>query len=71
MPLTKRQNGWYWGSKGPFKSKAKALSVARAAYASGYKEDQKSATGSSGEPVDQGKKLDEALEKMFGLMCGR
>jgi hypothetical protein len=53
MPLVKRQNGWYWGSKGPFKSKAKALSVARAAYASGYKEDQESAAGSSGEPVDQ------------------
>jgi hypothetical protein len=26
-----------WGSKGPFPTKAKALSVARAAYASGYK----------------------------------
>lgn len=39
MPLVKRLNGWYWGSKGPFDSKAKALSVARAAYAHGYKED--------------------------------
>jgi hypothetical protein len=38
MPLVKRQSGWFWGSKGPFDSKAKALSVARAAYASGYKE---------------------------------
>jgi hypothetical protein len=57
MPLVKRQNGWYWGSKGPFKSKAKALSVARAAYASGYKEDQESAAGSSSEPVDQRKNL--------------
>jgi hypothetical protein len=38
MPLTKRQSGWFWGSKGPFDSKAKALAVARAAYASGYKE---------------------------------
>jgi hypothetical protein len=38
MPLIKRQSGWFWGSKGPFDSKAKALSVARAAYASGYKE---------------------------------
>lgn len=27
-----------WGSKGPFPSKAKALAVARAAYASGYRE---------------------------------
>jgi hypothetical protein len=37
MPLVKRQSGWFWGSKGPFDSKAKALTVARAAYASGYK----------------------------------
>jgi len=38
MPLRKVKSGWMWGSKGPFPSKAKALSVARAAYASGYKE---------------------------------
>jgi len=38
MPLTKKQTGWYWGSQGPFDTKAKALQVARAAYASGYKE---------------------------------
>jgi len=37
MPLIKRPSGWFWGSKGPFDSKAKALAVARAAYASGYK----------------------------------
>jgi hypothetical protein len=37
MPLRKTQQGWMWGSKGPFPTKAKALSVARAAYASGYK----------------------------------
>ena len=37
MPLVKKQSGWFWGSKGPFDSKAKALSVARAAYAYGYK----------------------------------
>jgi hypothetical protein len=37
MPLRKTQQGWMWGSKGPFSTKAKALSVARAAYASGYK----------------------------------
>jgi len=37
MPLVKRQSGWFWGSKGPFDSRAKALAVARAAYASGYK----------------------------------
>lgn len=38
MPLVKRSNGWFWGSKGPFNTKAKALAVARAAYASGYRE---------------------------------
>jgi|TARA_R100000455_G_C6193079_1_gene66639 hypothetical protein len=37
MPIKKKDNGWYWGSKGPFKTKKKALSVQRAAYASGYK----------------------------------
>lgn len=39
MPLRKTDQGWYWGSKGPFPSKDKALAVARAAYASGYKEE--------------------------------
>ena len=37
MPLVKRSNGWYWGGQGPFDTKAKALQVARAAYAHGYK----------------------------------
>jgi len=37
MPLRKTKAGWFWGSKGPFPDKAKALQVARAAYASGYK----------------------------------
>ncbi len=37
MPLMHKKDGWYWGSKGPFASKAKALSVARAAFSSGYK----------------------------------
>jgi hypothetical protein len=41
MPLMHKKDGWYWGSKGPFQSKAKALSVARAAFASGYKGEQK------------------------------
>jgi hypothetical protein len=38
MPLVKRPDGWHWGSKGPFPTKAQALQVARAAYAHGYKE---------------------------------
>lgn len=40
MPIRKTNQGWYWGSKGPFSTKTKALQVARAAYASGYKEEQ-------------------------------
>jgi hypothetical protein len=36
MPIRKTQQGWYWGSKGPFLTKAKALQVARAAHASGF-----------------------------------
>jgi hypothetical protein len=39
MPLRHTDKGWYWGSKGPFPSKDKALAVSRAAYASGYKEE--------------------------------
>lgn len=38
MPLRHTDKGWFWGSKGPFSTKNKALTVARAAYASGYKE---------------------------------
>lgn len=39
MPISKKQDGWYWGSKGPFATKQKALQVGQAAYASGYKEE--------------------------------
>lgn len=38
MPIRKTDKGWFWGGQGPFSSKTKALAVARAAYASGYKE---------------------------------
>lgn len=37
MPVTKRAGGYYWGSKGPYKTKAKAEQVQKAAYANGYK----------------------------------
>lgn len=40
MPIRKTDKGWYWGSKGPFASKQKAIDVGRAAYASGYREVQ-------------------------------
>ena len=36
MPIRHTQKGWYWGSKGPFKSSDKATEVAKAAYAHGY-----------------------------------
>ncbi len=39
MPIRHTDKGWYWGSKGPFPSKDKALQVARAAHASGYQEE--------------------------------
>jgi len=41
MPLRKTVKGWMWGTQGPFPTKAKALQVARAAYASGYKGEKK------------------------------
>ena len=40
MPIRKTDKGWYWGSKGPFDTKTKAQAVARAAYASGYREQE-------------------------------
>jgi DNA-binding ferritin-like protein len=39
MPFKHTDKGWFWGSKGPFPTKAKAIAVASAAYASGYKEE--------------------------------
>ena len=39
MPFKHTDKGWFWGSKGPFATKAKAMKVANAAYASGYKEE--------------------------------
>jgi len=39
MPFKHTDKGWYWGSKGPFATKQKAIQVAQAAYASGYKDE--------------------------------
>ncbi len=36
MPITQKDNKWYWGDQGPFNTKTKAEEVAQAAYASGY-----------------------------------
>lgn len=41
MPIRKVKGGWKWGSKGPFKSRKKAATVARGAYAHGYKSGSK------------------------------
>lgn len=40
MPIVKRDDGWYWGGKGPFPTKQKAAQVGAAAHAAGYKEAQ-------------------------------
>lgn len=40
MPIRKTDAGWWYGSRGPFATKQKALQVGRAAYASGYKESE-------------------------------
>jgi DNA-binding ferritin-like protein len=39
MPFRKTDKGWYWGSSGPYPTKTKAIQVAKAAHASGYKEE--------------------------------
>lgn len=36
-PIWSNNGRWFWGSRGPFKSREKASQVARGAYASGYK----------------------------------
>lgn len=38
MPVRKTDQGYYWGSRGPFPTRQKAEEVARAAYANGYRE---------------------------------
>ena len=32
MPIVRKQDGWYWGSKGPFATKTKAIQVGQAAH---------------------------------------
>ena len=39
MPIVKKPDGWYWGSKGPFATKQKAAQVGAAAHAAGFKEE--------------------------------
>ena len=44
MPIRHNQKGWWFGSQGPNPTKSKALSIARAAYAHGYKEESQMIT---------------------------
>jgi hypothetical protein len=37
MPIRHTDKGWFWGSKGPFPTKQKAMQVGQAAYSRGYK----------------------------------
>lgn len=37
MPIRRTEEGFWWGSKGPFETKQKAEEVMVAAYASGYR----------------------------------
>ena len=39
MPFKHTDKGWMWGNRGPFPTKAKAIAVATAAHASGFKEE--------------------------------
>ena len=51
MPFKHTDKGWFWGSKGPFPTKAKAIQVATAAHASGYKEESMTNPSTVGEFV--------------------
>lgn len=44
MPIVKRNNGWYYGSKGPFPTRAKAAEVGRAIEANKHSPGNKTTT---------------------------
>jgi len=62
MPITKREDKWYWGSKGPYNSRKQAEEVERAAYASGYGVQQKIEKLETGAPMDGTKRQLTATE---------
>ena len=50
-PIYRTSKGWYWGGRGPFSTREKAVQVARAAYASGYKGSSRNPTYKVGDRV--------------------
>ena len=62
MPITRREDKWYWGSKGPYNSRKQAEEVERAAYASGYGVQQKIEKLETGAPMDGTKRQLTATE---------
>ena len=62
MPVTQRKGEWYWGSKGPYKSRKQAEEVQRAAYASGYGVQQNIEKIETGAPMDGTKRQLTATE---------
>ena len=60
MPINERKDGWYWGGKGPFKSRKKAEEVSNAAHASGYQKLEKQGTEWTEDLKQQTTKLQEA-----------
>jgi hypothetical protein len=38
MPLRHTSRGWWWGSHGPYKTRAEAVAVAQRAYEHGYRD---------------------------------
>jgi hypothetical protein len=45
MPIYHNERGWWWGSKGPFKTRVEAEKVAAAVYATGWRETNKDIAG--------------------------
>ena len=69
MPISKRDDGWYWGGQGPFKSRTKAEKVQRAAYASGYEKLMKEQTDKI-ERLEAGYRHATPEEIQANVMCG-
>lgn len=60
-PIRKTRKGWWWGGRGPFKTRKKAVEVARAAYSTGYR----------GNPADGGSSGGSLYEDFHGVPPAR